>query len=415
MTLPIRDRSALSERGCGRATAYAESNKVVTIAGTTHAGWLDVEEGGEFRVRLRSYDHETEEWGPTRTIGPAEDNHGGPALAVDGSGRLHVVYGPHHGPMRYRRSVAPNDASEWTDETTLGGDLTYPTLVVAPDDRLVLLARQHGRGDRWRIVRYERPAEGDWRGPTPVLESGAEDYARFNASLAWDEASLGRDGGDRLHLACRFFELREKREAFPGDSEVVGYLRSDDRGRSWRRLDGRDVELPARPSDVTPIENDPDRYFEVGTVAVQEGRVHVGYSDRTTDPRSATLATLSDGEWRRRSLDRELPESVAGWGLHPSTLASTADGLYVAFTVGQPWEWGDDSGEVVVLRTRDGGKTFDSALVSSIDPDQAHWQPSLERPTGHNEVGNPGMLYTDGPPGDGLDDALSNRVRWVRF
>jgi hypothetical protein len=408
MGLTPSDRAELSERGCGRATSYAESNKIVTVDGTTHAGWLDVEEAGEFRVRLRSYDHGSGEWGPARTIGPAEDNHGGPALAVDGSDHLHVVYGPHHGPMRYRRSVNPTDASAWTDETNLGEDLTYPTLVVAPDDTLVLLARQHGRGDRWRVVRYERPPEGDWQGPTPVLESGAEDYARFGTSLAWDEA-------DRLHLACRFFELREEREEFPGDSEVVGYLRSDDAGRSWQRLDGTTVDRPARPTDVTAIENDPDGYFEVGTVAVHEGRVHVGYSDRTTDPRSATLATLVDGEWRRRSLDRELPEPVTGWDVHPSTLASTADGLYVALTVGQPWEWGDDSGEVAVLRTRDGGETFDSTLVSSIDPDRAHWQPSLERPTGHNEVERPGMLYTDGPPGGGLEDVLSNAVRWVRF
>jgi hypothetical protein len=32
---------------------------------------------------------------------------------------------------------------------------------------------------------------------------------------------------------------------------------------------------------------------------------------------------------RRRSLDRELPEPVEGWDVHPRTLASTADGLYV--------------------------------------------------------------------------------------
>jgi hypothetical protein len=25
------------------------------------------------------------------------------------------------------------------------------------------------------------------------------------------------------------------------------------------------------------------------------------------------------------------------------------------------------------------------------------------------------MLYTDGPPGGGLEDVLSNAVRWVRF
>ena len=31
----------LSEDGCGRATAYSEFNKIVSVGGETHVSWLD--------------------------------------------------------------------------------------------------------------------------------------------------------------------------------------------------------------------------------------------------------------------------------------------------------------------------------------------------------------------------------------
>ena len=41
----------LSEHGCGRATAYADGNKIITLQDKTHVAWLDsIAEG--FRVRI---------------------------------------------------------------------------------------------------------------------------------------------------------------------------------------------------------------------------------------------------------------------------------------------------------------------------------------------------------------------------
>jgi len=117
----------LSSDGCGRATAYAETNKIVTLGNKTHVAWLDSVKGGGFRVRVRTLDRTTGEWSPTIDVGPAHDNHGGPALAPDSKGYLHVVYFPHHHPFRYRRSKRPNDATEWGDEAQFGKRCTYPS------------------------------------------------------------------------------------------------------------------------------------------------------------------------------------------------------------------------------------------------------------------------------------------------
>lgn len=69
-------RFLLSEQGCGRATGYAEANKIVTFGDHTHVAWLDSPAEG-FRVRVRTLNRTTGEWSPTSTIGEGYDNHGG--------------------------------------------------------------------------------------------------------------------------------------------------------------------------------------------------------------------------------------------------------------------------------------------------------------------------------------------------
>ena len=45
----------LSAHGCGRATAYPQENKIVTLDDRVHVAWLDSVADG-FRVRIRTLD-----------------------------------------------------------------------------------------------------------------------------------------------------------------------------------------------------------------------------------------------------------------------------------------------------------------------------------------------------------------------
>ena len=81
----------LSSEGSGRATAYLESPKIISFEGKTHVAWLDSPTEG-FRIRIRTLDQKTGVWSKTYTVGVAQDNHGGPALTIDGEGYLHIVY-----------------------------------------------------------------------------------------------------------------------------------------------------------------------------------------------------------------------------------------------------------------------------------------------------------------------------------
>ena len=56
----------LSRHGSGRASAYAEANKIVTYQHKTHVAWLD-SVTDEFYVRIRTLDrqsNQTKAWDP---------------------------------------------------------------------------------------------------------------------------------------------------------------------------------------------------------------------------------------------------------------------------------------------------------------------------------------------------------------
>lgn len=402
-------RKILSETGCGRATGYSETNKIVTWEEKTHVAWLDsVAEG--FRVRVRTLDRGSGTWSPVYTVGEAYDNHGGPALTVDSKGHLHIVYYPHHHPFRYRRSLRPNDASEWSEEIQFGERLTYSSLLCAPDDTLYFACRE--RGEPWTLNFYRKPADGEWEGPTMVLhgdEPGG--YTRWQASLAFGPER------DVIHMGFMIYEGN------PGIGYAIGYLRSRDGGSTWERSDGTSVDLPARPATVEAIQRaespkGPENY-RPGSIAVDtDGRPWLLYSRLDSKPFAVWLARCDGpGKWHTIPL---LPIIQKRWpdrGVQtPGEVVFGADGtMYVALTTvdADGYFWGDESNEVVLLVSRDGGERFEALPISDPDPNTAQWLPSLERPTGHNVVDVPGLTYTRGGKGQKNTDILSNQVIWA--
>ncbi|MCP5119965.1 MAG: hypothetical protein GY953_54905, partial [bacterium] len=339
----------LSAQGCGRASGYAESNKIVTSGDRTHVAWLDSPPEG-FRVRVRTLNRRTGDWSPTVTVGAAHDNHGGPALTIDSQGYLHIVYYPHHHAIRYRKSRRPNDASEWGDEVLIGGRLTYPTLVCGRDDTLYLTCRRSFEDRPWEVELWKRPPGEPWRRQGAILASRHKGYAHFQESLAWGEDHR------TLHLCCRFHE-KSDREAY-GRLQTVAYLASRDFGRSWQRSDGRNVPLPATAETADSLATggvDYQRTLRAGAMAVDpEGRPHLLYSVEEKGEGKLFAATPDGGgRWRRIDLSRFVPDELSNWRLTtPGGL--TFDGRGEMIAAAMVWKpeagesgWGHPSSEVV--------------------------------------------------------------------
>jgi len=409
-------RFLLSSNGCGRATGYAETNKIVTWDDKTHVAWIDSTPKG-FRIRIRTLDRPSGQWSGAVTVGEAFDNHGGPALTVDSEGFLHVVYYPHHHPFRYRKSKRPNDASEWEEERQFGERCTYPTLVCGPEKTLYLTCRRSFGREPWQVELWRKPPKGDWEGPTLVARSRYPGYSHFQESLAWCPKHRV------LHLACRFHENTDK-NAY-GRLQTVGYMASDDCGRSWRRADGSPIATPATADSIEVLASggvDAARGLRAGALAVDaRGRPHVVYSVSEAGKSETVLATPNgDAGWRRRKLSPFLPEPWRDWqmGMSGGVTFTTGGDAVVVATIQRAASgddtWGHASNEVVRLTSSDGGETFSCQLVSQPDQATSHWLPNIERPTGHNTVPSPpGIIYTAGPPGGKNTDILSNGVYWV--
>ena len=406
----------LSENGCGRATAYAEANKILTLGDRTHVTWLE-SVGKTFRVRIRSLDRRSGEWSPPYTVGEAFDNHGGPALAADSEGFLHIVYYPHHHPFRYRRSSRPNDAADWGDEVRFGTRCTYPTLVVGPDDTLYLTGRESNQvGEPWVVNLYSKKPGEAWRGPTPILVAEEPGYSHFQEALAW--------GPDHrtLHLSTRMYGGK------PGRPHTVGYLRTRDFGATWETAAGTPVDLPATSATVDIIDNDGGRGgrgFRCGAMAVNgDGTPLVLYGDTSHRPPQAWLASPeADGEWAKHPLLEKLAKSLPDHCLFmPGGLTVTESGRVCAALTVCPWPppepgkdqtWGGAADEIAWIESDGAGRHARARVVSNVDEQRANWLPNVERPTGFNRVTHPGLVYTSGPPGDGCSDILANRVYWV--
>lgn len=409
----VRDRFLLSNHGCGRATGYAEANKIVTHDGQTHVAWLDSPAEG-FRVRVRTLDRGTGQLSPTYSIGEAHDNHGGPALTIDGEGFLHVVYFPHHDAMRYRKSKRPGDASEWEPEVAFGERLTYPTLVCGKDNTLYLTARRSFRGRPWQVELWKRPADGQWQRGLAILASRHTGYAHFQESLAW--------GPDHrtLHLCCRFHEKTDGQGY--GRLQTVAYLSSSDAGESWQRSDGAKVSLPATAESAEALETggvDRDIITRAGALAVSpDGWPQLVYSvEHNGRSRLLVARPMGDGRWRRTDLTQFLPSSWSAWNLMaPAGVTFTAAGeMIVTAQIQRPLSgesaWGNRTNEVLAFRSRDDGAHFSCSLVSVLNEQRSHWLPNIERPTGHNVVGeSPAVIYTGGGPGTKNTELLSNDV-----
>ncbi len=409
----------LSHEGSGRATAYLESGKIITFQGRTHVTWLDTPPEG-FRIKIRTLNHASGQWSQTWTIGEAADNHGGPALTVDAAGYLHVVYYSHHNPFRYHRSVRPNDASEWGPMEEFGLHLTYPTLLCAKDGTLILSARHSFEKKPWELETWTKRPGMAWTYGGPVLASRALGYSQFGASMAW------APDHERLFLSFRIYELPDYDTEGLGAKAVtaVGCITSLDGGKTWAKIDGTPLELPATIDtldNIVTCRSTEGRIADNGSMAVSPAGVpHLTYDLRTQEAAETYLATpLPAGGWRHLQLNRFLPAALRDHAMiHHGGVVFNAAGQPIVVSTVQQHNYGEDfwahpSMEIVQFTSHDDGRTFTGKLLTEPDPAEPHWLPNLEKPTGFNEVtAHPGVIYTAGSSGSGLGDMLSNKVWW---
>lgn len=413
------DQQLLSSMGSERAT-QGNGNKIVTLNGKTHVVWQDSTDKGYF-ARARTLDHKTGKWSEPVTLGQGRDNHARPTITVDSKGYLHVIIGGHHTGLQYRRSVRPGDVSEWTKVETFG-KTTYPVLICGPDDTLYLAGRHDA--DWIGMDFYEKRPGEKWkrRGLLVRKQKKYEFYAAYHNALAWGPKHK------TLHLSTGFFMgLRgDGSRKLRGLHQAVGYLRSEDFGKTWTKTDGTPVKVPATTETIDLIDEgiraakatDKPKpgIRHCGIVVDSKNRPFVTYVRHTPNPGHLFLATPNaKSGWEQLPIQKTVAKHWPGQAAINCSVSITSDDV-MCFVItlaplkhpnanwnpgifGRPAFWLREHPNVqriVWLESRDGGHTFKSREIIPHDPKLGTLLPTLEKPTGFNGVAKgklPPLLY----------------------
>ena len=377
---PLDNHILLSTEGSDRGTAYNISGKIVRRGHRLFVGWLDAAaaRGGAARIRLGVCDVETGELIRTLTLGEGVDNHCGPAIALDGNGRLHALVGAHHGDFLYRWSDDPEDQTTWSDPEPVGPHHSYPALAIDAQGTLHLAYRE--KGERWQLQYTRKHPDGVWQPPVVIAESPVPGYNHFMHSLTVGE------GTGNLHLTFQF-HYDESGNARQCKGKAAVYVSSADGGDSWTN-EGESCELPLKVDSARPFAScldNPEHSLRIGTHVV-DAEGHPWLFCSLPDPPRGVIwrhtDRLADQSWSEIDLAGISPQLDTSGG-KSTAISRDAQGrihlLVGTHPGGSPTGWYDPAMELFhITLEKDGSAVCTPRQLTDNDPERARWLPSIE-------------------------------------
>ena len=177
---------------------------------------------------------------------------------------------------------------------------------------------------------------------------------------------------------------------------------SRDRGETWTLADGSPMALPVSPES--------DVFFKRTDKALKTGGVVCDSRSRPWIMVSGPELWHHDGNSWQSCRPAELTSpsiaDSASRGADAPTV-DASDRIYVPVTV---------RGDVVVLASSDGARTFRRVNVHPRHAKLPHTGLNFERPTGHHSVSVPWLLFSSGVKGpDCYGKGIFHEVRVVRL
>ena len=378
----------LSQNGSTRATRYTQSNKIVTLDGKTYMAWLDAGS----KTMIKTYDSNVQRWSESVHVGTGKDNHGGPALTCDSQGYLHLLFGPHHNPFQHCRSSRPNDASDWIMVGEVAQRATYPSIVCNEQDTLHLIYRRSFEASPWKLMYQRKPEESIWSKPVEIAAAPEKGYAHFHAAITIAN-------NQSLHLAYDIYH--------DGKAKCAGHLMSRDNGNTWTLADGSKVQLPTVPTSDVFFRNTREALKVWAVVCDGVGHPWISLQDNAVG--QAELFHWNGQEWCSIKPAESIVEAneIDALGVEGCLTIDTKGHLYLTAYHGN---------DLVVLKTKGNDMSFKvCARVPNANGDPI-MGPNLERPTGHNCVDTPWLIFYRGDRGtDCIGAGIQNDVYGFRL
>lgn len=286
----------------------------------------------------------------------ADDTHNVYAIATDAEGNVHVAGNMHDNDLRYLRSPARSALQRWQPRPAPSGSesVTYPAFVALPDGTLLFWRRQGISGNGDIYLDALSPGARRWRHLGVVLDGTTSNENPYLHHIAVDPRS------GAIHL---MFEWRSTGTV--DSNSDVGYARSLDGGRSWKRSDGSRYEGPiTHASAETVIETPPtgSGLLNGGGLTIDaEGMPHgLATFDRSGEGKVLTHVWLDDGEWRREDVEDSFVDTR-------TQIAGTPDGRI--------WALGVRGGELEAIDITPDRDRLDDREIAAVP---LGWEPSYD-------------------------------------
>lgn len=351
-------------------TAVFRTNPIVTYDSVQFVSYYDPE--GWLTLGRRPLGSERWEVSRTQYRGNVSDGHNVISMGIDGAGYLHVAFDHHGNPLRYARSVRPLSLELGELEPMTGVDeqnVTYPEFYTLAGGDLLFVYRSGASGRGNMAMNRYVVSRGKWERVQDSLIDGEEQRSPY-----W-QVYVDANGVIHVSWVWRETWLVET-------NHDMCYARSDDGGRTWKRSDGSEYNLPitaANAEYALRIPQNSELINQTSMTADAGSHPYIATYWRSagSDVPQYRIVWHDGSEWHQRQIsERKTPFSLSGGGTKMIPIARprvVVDGDTVT-VIFRDTERGS---KVSMLRTV-GGPEGKWSVADLTDFAVDAWEPSID-------------------------------------
>jgi len=253
---------------------------------------------------VAAYDHAADKWsGPFKagesimgkTPDAKTDNHGKPALVVDGEGYIHLVFGGHGGlPIHGTNNLGnthkgqqihvvtkrPRDISEWEVLDNISPFGTYNQFVKMDNGDIYLFYRHGAHRSNW-VYQLSTDNGRSFAPPVSILKTkpNESDPGVEDSWYAWFTNGQGND----IIATYNYHRCREPNHI--GERHNAYYMVMDTDDHQWRNVQGENLSLPLTKGAADEL-----------TVVADTGELWTVRGATDLDPAGKPHVTIEAGE-----------------------------------------------------------------------------------------------------------------------
>lgn len=253
------------------------------------------------------------------------DPHNSASIIVDAAGHIHVAANMHGDVLRYVRSSNPHDITAWTAPGMTGlneAQVTYPRFALHPDGTVFFLYRDGASGFGDLFLNKSAGGTAAWTQVGKLADGKTTSENAYESRFV-----IGRDGSLNLAITWR---------PNGGDANTnndVHFIRSPDKGTTWKSVVGATVALPFVHSNTTAMALDTANtnsgiinQFGLDTDINNNPHIALMLADGSTPDRNIHHLWWNGAAWVNDQVtDLGNGFSITNWTTRP-TIACTNDG-----------------------------------------------------------------------------------------